>query len=80
MSLMKVTIEYEQLISETSGVCFNIYYAKIRKQWVANSTLKKFEALKLEWLLETVNIYLLRNRIETHKANYQFKYKFEEKK
>jgi len=79
-NLVEQLVRYEKLIQETSGICFNIYFSKIRKTWVASSIPVRFESVVIDILLEQVNDYLEANRLPTNKINYQFKYKYRKAK
>ena len=76
-NLAEQLTRYEQNICETSGICFNIYFSKTRKAWVASSIQTKFESVVLDLLFERVNNFIEDNRQMTHKINYQFKYKYQ---
>ena len=69
--------EFEKEYLQTSGIAVNLYYSKIRKEWVAYCFGEKFSDVELHFLLDKLTNYIKANRIETGKVNYQFKYKVE---
>jgi hypothetical protein len=68
--------EFEEEYFQTSGICFQFTYSKIRKKWVAYTFGKKFEDADFFKMLNKVTDYIIKNRIPTNKENYQFKNRF----